>query len=266
MIKTSAEIRKWPPHKSCVSWLSEMSLVGCRNKLPVSWDTAIWCGTRNLGNFIFSLVRSLSFAVVRLPNWPYKKGTGLSPWFIEEQTEAQSEMQLDLSSTGTTGGVRIWTQAVLPMTLNGLFHSNLQLHQIPQLVGTSESGKEQGHSCLVIPPLFAFYILCGSHISPTSDFLCFPHWWFFHQRNYVDSHLTSHVATPMAQSWLFSFHIFMGNYIELQHLLFSADPQFCISLELSSQFSFQILRQPGLFCKAIFPSPRLHHLQLNLYL
>lgn len=150
MIKTSAEIRKWPPHKSCVSWLIEMSLVGCRNKLPVSWDTAIWCGTRNLGNFIFSLVRSLSFAVVRLPNWPYKKGTGLSPWFIEEQTEAQSEMQLDLSSTGTTGGVRIWTQAVLPMTLNGLFHSNLQLHQIPQLVGTSESGKEQGHSCLVI--------------------------------------------------------------------------------------------------------------------
>lgn len=172
-------------------------------------------------------------------------------------------MQLELSSTGETGGVRIWTQAVLPMTLNGLFHSNLQLPQIPQRVGSSVSGKEQGHSCSAIPPLFAFWILCGSHSSPTSDFLCFPHWCFFHQINYVDSHLASHVATPTAQSWFFSFHISMGNYIRLQHLLFSADPQFCISLELSSQFSFQIPRQPGLFCTAVFPWLRLRHLQLN---
>ena len=63
---TSAKkMRKWPPHKSHIL-LSEMSLVCCRNELPVIWDPTIWCGTRSLGNFIFSLMRSLSFWVIRL--------------------------------------------------------------------------------------------------------------------------------------------------------------------------------------------------------
>lgn len=63
---TSAKkMRKWPPHKSHIL-LSEMSLVCCRNELPVIWDSTIWCGTRSLGNFIFSLMRSLSFWVIRL--------------------------------------------------------------------------------------------------------------------------------------------------------------------------------------------------------
>lgn len=179
-----------------------------------------------------------------------KKGTGLSPWCTEEQTEAQSNVKLAQISTERNWGSQDLNPGSLPtthMTSITIVCTFPELHSI--LVPQGEEKKTR-QLFFNNSSRFGFWILCCSHHCPqVSDFsLTFsllPSLTLLSSCiSSLDSHLASGVDSLQVQSLFSSFLHFCGKShtsIWLQHLLLFRWPSqsvFTLNCLLNSKSKF----------------------------